>query len=131
MSGSSGMVQDCGSNARVRNGFFRCSAQNRIVDKPRGAYPGGDGEERAGNGYVDWLERGRVNESDEVDAYIRFRGKDAMCRGDEHGRAALALGDERLHLANRTAEREGLTALRRCEVSVARAERKAVRVADD
>ena len=54
-----------------------------------------------------------------------------MRGGEEHIGAALALGDERLDLADGAAESEGLGALGGAEVGVARTEGEAVGVADD
>ena len=54
-----------------------------------------------------------------------------MRGGEKHGDAALALGDKRFHVVNGAAEREGLVAFLRCEIRIARAERKSVGVAHD
>ena len=58
-------------------------------------------------------------------------GKHAMRGGEKHGGAALAFSDKRFHVMDGAAEREGLAAFGRREVSVARAEREAVSVAHD
>ncbi len=59
------------------------------------------------------------------------KAKTVVCGRDEHVGAALAVGYERLDVADGAAEREGLRALGRAEVDVARANGEAVGIADD
>ena len=58
-------------------------------------------------------------------------GEDFARGGDQRLGAALAFGDERLDVADGAAEGEGLGALGRGEIGVARAEGEAVGIADD
>ena len=76
-------------------------------------------------------ERGPVDQGDVVDADGGLGGEDFTRGSEERFGAALALGDQRLDVADGAAEREGLGAFGGAEIGVARAEREAVGVADD
>ena len=103
MSGSSGIAFKIAARIAhgTATGFLtldaRIALQNRVVDEPRGADASGDGEERAGSGGFDRLERRPIDESDVVDADCWLRAKMSARSCDE----ASELGARRLRQALR------------------------------
>ena len=73
----------------------------------------------------------KLDKGDEVDADCGLRGEDFMRGCEERIGAALALGGQRLDVADGAAESEGLRAFGGAEIGVARAESETVGVAND